>query len=116
MASNTLLTVADGVGGWAMQGVDSGLFSKQLVASIKKIHDKDPWKSLKSVLAESVIMNENQGSSTVIIVKFNDDNPTIIQTCNLGDSGCLVMRRGENGKFYTVHRSAEQQIEFNYPY
>ena len=35
LASNNLLVVADGVGGWADEGVDSGLFSKKLVADIK---------------------------------------------------------------------------------
>lgn len=29
-----LLVVADGVGGWASEGVDPGLFSKQLVKDI----------------------------------------------------------------------------------
>ena len=42
LASNNLLVVADGVGGWAMQGVDSGLFSKKLVADIKIHFDSDP--------------------------------------------------------------------------
>jgi serine/threonine protein phosphatase PrpC len=35
VASSNLLVVADGVGGWANRGIDSGLFSKQLVADIK---------------------------------------------------------------------------------
>ena len=33
-ASQTLIAVADGVGGWANKGVDSGLFSKQLTKDI----------------------------------------------------------------------------------
>merc|ERR1711957_613521 len=33
-ASKTLLVVADGVGGWADQGVDPGLFSKRLCKDI----------------------------------------------------------------------------------
>ena len=39
VASHNLLVVADGVGGWAAQGIDSGLFSKQLVADIKAWFD-----------------------------------------------------------------------------
>ena len=35
VASHNLLVVADGVGGWADQGVDAGLFSKQLCKDIK---------------------------------------------------------------------------------
>ena len=34
VASENLLVVADGVGGWAKQGVDPGLFSKSLVSNI----------------------------------------------------------------------------------
>ena len=33
-ASEKLIAVADGVGGWARQGVDPGLFSKQLAKDI----------------------------------------------------------------------------------
>jgi len=39
VASHNLLVVADGVGGWASEGIDSGLFSKQLVSDIKMIFD-----------------------------------------------------------------------------
>ena len=42
LASNNILVVADGVGGWARHGIDSGLFSKQLVTNIKLNFDKDP--------------------------------------------------------------------------
>ena len=42
VASNNLLVVADGVGGWADQGVDPGLFSKSLVHDIKVKFDDDP--------------------------------------------------------------------------
>ena len=33
-----MIAVADGVGGWAEQGVDSGLFSKQLCRDILTIY------------------------------------------------------------------------------
>jgi len=36
-----LLAVADGVGGWERHGIDSGLFSKQLVLNIKNIFDQN---------------------------------------------------------------------------
>jgi hypothetical protein len=34
VASEKLIAVADGVGGWAAEGVDPGLFSKQLCKDI----------------------------------------------------------------------------------
>ena len=42
VAQSDLLVVADGVGGWADQGVDAGLFSKQLCKDIKSLFDIDP--------------------------------------------------------------------------
>jgi protein phosphatase PTC7 len=38
------LVVADGVGGWADQGVDPGLYSKKLVKIIEELVNKDSIK------------------------------------------------------------------------
>jgi len=35
--STDLLVVADGVGGWADEGVDAGLYSRRLVSDIEKL-------------------------------------------------------------------------------
>jgi len=35
--SDDLLVVADGVGGWADEGVDAGLYSRRLVSDIEKL-------------------------------------------------------------------------------
>ena len=34
LATNDLLIVADGVGGWAKEGIDAGEFSKKLVSNM----------------------------------------------------------------------------------
>lgn len=39
LAQNNLLVVADGVGSWAKKGIDSGLFSKQMVTDIKLLYN-----------------------------------------------------------------------------
>jgi len=36
-ASNSLLSVADGVGGWNKKGVDPGIFSKKLMKNITRL-------------------------------------------------------------------------------
>lgn len=36
--TDTLISVADGVGGWADRGVDPGLFSKQLCKDIQSLY------------------------------------------------------------------------------
>lgn len=41
LASDSLLVVADGVGGWADHGVDPGVYSKQLVSDFKSLYDTD---------------------------------------------------------------------------
>ena len=51
VTSKDLLVVADGVGGWARQGVDPGLFSKSLVKNIYNFYEKQPEKGLKDILA-----------------------------------------------------------------
>lgn len=50
------------------------------------------------------------GSSTACIVVL-DRRSHRLHTCNLGDSGFLVVREGE-----VVHRSDEQQHYFNTPF
>ena len=50
MAQSDLLVVADGVGGWANQGIDPGKFSKQLCKIIKEKFDEDPNEELKNLL------------------------------------------------------------------
>ena len=56
MASDKLIAVADGVGGWASEGIDSGLFSKQLCKDIHKIFHSEKL-TLKQVLVKAVAMN-----------------------------------------------------------
>ncbi|CAB1318414.1 unnamed protein product [Coregonus sp. 'balchen'] len=75
--------VADGVGGWRDYGVDPSQFSATLMRT---------W------------------SSTACIVVL-DRQSHQLHTCNLGDSGFLVVRGGE-----VVHRSDEQQHYFNTPF
>lgn len=45
----TLITVADGVGGWADQGVNPGLFSKMLTRLIRDLHIDYPELSTRDL-------------------------------------------------------------------
>ena len=47
-ATDTMITVADGVGGWERHGVNPGLFSKHLTRTIKNLHLEDPKKAHES--------------------------------------------------------------------
>jgi serine/threonine protein phosphatase PrpC len=48
-----LLIVADGVGGWAEHGVDSGRYSKSLVTIIKQKFDYNNARELRKLLVEA---------------------------------------------------------------
>lgn len=106
-----VIGVADGVGGWAEYGIDSGEYSRGLmsnaVSSIKEESSGgfiDPAKILEK--AHSV--TRFTGSCTACIIALTDQG---IHAINLGDSGFLVIRDGS-----TVFRSHSQQYEFNFPY
>ena len=100
-ASKTLIAVADGVGGWARRGVDPGLFSKQLTKDIQALYDKHGSKmTLKEILVDAVKMNTNQGSSTAVLASLEE--PNIMKTTNLGDSGYVI---------YSAARSEADQNE-----
>lgn len=55
------------------------------------------------------------GSTTAVIVSLDkqEENAAQLQTCNLGDSGYLIVRPSDN--FSTVFRSKEQTWAFNAP-
>jgi protein phosphatase PTC7 len=108
--------VADGVGSWALKGIDAGLYSKQLCRDIKSFFDDDTTMPLKDILVESAKINKNIGSSTCVLLKFHSKLENHIQTTNLGDSGYYLFRLDYNGELEQVFRSQEQQWAFNTPY
>ncbi|KAI4875219.1 hypothetical protein NFI96_010685 [Prochilodus magdalenae] len=109
--------VADGVGGWRDYGVDPSQFSATLMRTCERLVKEgrftptSPVGILTSAYYE-LLQNKVPllGSSTACIVVL-DRRSHRIHTCNLGDSGFLVVRGGE-----VVHRSDEQQHYFNTPF
>ena len=117
--SDRLIAMADGVGGWANQGVDPGLFSKQLTKDIIILFNEfETVKSLKEILIEAVKLNENTGSSTAVLACLHE--PNVMKTTNLGDSGYVIYTAigFEDDKVILskTFRSEEQQYRFNFPY
>ncbi|XP_062870316.1 protein phosphatase PTC7 homolog [Trichomycterus rosablanca] len=112
-----VLGVADGVGGWRDYGVDPSQFSETLMRTCEwlvkegRFTPSNPVGILTSAYYE-LLQNKVPllGSSTACIVVL-DRTKHQIHTCNLGDSGFLVVRGGE-----VVHRSDEQQHYFNTPF
>ena len=50
-SADGLLTVADGVGGWALRGIDSGLFSREVTKTV--LHG---WEQDKSLTAKELLL------------------------------------------------------------
>lgn len=104
--------VADGVGGWAEEGVDSGKYSRELMENTllfiqeQKDHGPiDPKKALK----QAFLKTEAEGSSTACIITLHEDCSLV--AVNVGDSG-FVHLRGKK----IIYRSPVQQHFFNCPY
>lgn len=88
--SDSMMAVADGVGGWARHGVDPGLFSKRLTTDIQSFYDHGNRRSLKDILINAVAVNKEVGTSTVTLVALDRDQPNLLSTTNYGDSGYVI--------------------------
>ncbi|CAI2377645.1 unnamed protein product [Moneuplotes crassus] len=109
-----LISVADGVGGWATSGVDPGLYSKQLIKFIGQEYEKNNEFTPKEILSAANNRTTHIGTSTCVIAILRPQCKAI-DTTVLGDSSYLLLRP-ENGTLKTLFRSKEQQKSFNFPY
>ncbi|CAB4265756.1 unnamed protein product [Prunus armeniaca] len=102
--------VADGVGGWADLGVNSGLYSRELMSNSVAAVQEEPKGSVDParVLEKAHSSTKAKGSSTACIIALTEQG---IHAINLGDSGFIVVRDG-----CTVFRSPVQQHDFNFTY
>lgn len=112
--TGTLVTgVADGVGGWSLEGIDAGLYARELMDNARHAsHTKDSRLNPKQLLTQAhQRMNvETKGSCTACIVVFDGDS---LRYANLGDSGLFGYRAGMTKPFV---RSQEQQHRWNCPF
>lgn len=113
IADNGLaIGVADGVGGWALSGIDAGVFAKQLMANVKDAvvqlapGPSAPVDALRIAHSKSTV----PGSSTACVVCL-DSSASVLYAANLGDSGFLVVRDGAS-----IFKSPVQTWSFNCPY
>uniref|UniRef100_A0A1B0BPX1 Protein phosphatase n=1 Tax=Glossina palpalis gambiensis TaxID=67801 RepID=A0A1B0BPX1_9MUSC len=111
------IRVADGVGGWRSYGIDPGEFSSFLMKTCERlVHcvNFNPQRPVNLLAYSYCELLEQKkpilGSSTACVLVLNRENSTVY-TANIGDSGFMVVRRGE-----IVHKSEEQQHYFNTPF
>ena len=102
-ANQKMILALDGVGGWISKGICSGLMTKWLSVSLKKLYDNGN-ENLKEILRDSVKECPHKGSTTVVMAKLERDS---INTLNLGDSGYAVIRKID-GEMKMIHRSESQ--------
>ena len=113
------LVVADGIGGWASEGINPGDYSRMLTEKIVELGTQDDNKSGGTPLVDIVhqanwmAASEHIGSATCTTLRLT--GPTEITTLNIGDSGYSIHRR-ENGEMKLLFESEPGQRGFNYPY
>lgn len=119
-----VIAIADGVGGWRKRGVDPAKFSRCIMDQVGKLVGDAAKLSGVLLKTEDLLAKafsglvqvyrdgkgEPFGSSTVCIVSLQK-RQGILEVCNLGDSGAIVIRDGA-----IIYRSVVQQTRFNAPY
>ncbi|KAF8380016.1 hypothetical protein HHK36_027485 [Tetracentron sinense] len=102
--------VADGVGGWARKGVDSGEYARELMNNSVMAVYSEPKGAVNPlmVLNKAYSNTKAEGSSTACIVTLTGQ---WLYAVNVGDSGFVVVREGK-----VIYRSPVQQRSFNCPY
>ena len=105
--------IADGVGGWSQQGVDSGEYSRELMENARKCAIDQELRQDPKLLMDKAhvdMSDKKLGSCTACIVVIEDNK---LRYANLGDSGLLGYRPRTRETFA---RSEEQQHSFNCPF
>lgn len=108
-----VLCVADGVGGWAGDGVDPALYSREFVAHIEEAvesaqdqEDLDP----RLLMKQAHTSTKSRGAATAIVAVL-DGERAVLQVANLGDSGLRVVRKGD-----VIFRTQPLQHFFDCPF
>ncbi|XP_068657043.1 probable protein phosphatase 2C 55 [Aristolochia californica] len=105
----SVIGVADGLGGFNKRGIDSGVYARNLMFHAAKATAEEPRGGAcpLRILKKAVSMTRAEGGSTACIVAIQGHK---ILAANVGDSGFLVIRNGE-----VAYRSPTQVRRFNSP-
>lgn len=109
VARNNWVGVADGVGQWALEGINSGLYAQELMENCRKLASEESSSAdPKQVLVMSAMEAKSAGSSTVLVASLIGQTLHVV---NLGDSGFIVIRGGS-----VIAKSSPMTHGFNFPY
>ncbi|XP_059446199.1 probable protein phosphatase 2C 71 isoform X2 [Corylus avellana] len=109
VACQNWLGVADGVGQWSLEGINAGLYARELMENCQKIVSDPksaPVTKPEELLIRSAAESQSPGSSTVLVAYFDGQ---VLQAANIGDSGFMVIRNGAVFK-----RSSATVHDFNF--
>ena len=118
MPELSAFAVADGVSGWAEDGVDPAIYPKEIMNGVEMgFSSLDVAEAgLPGVLDFAYSSNEEVGSCTVCVAKLEGESGSL-KVANLGDSGLKVLRQTvPGGGWQVIWQSGTQQHEFNMPY
>lgn len=113
--TQNVIAIADGVGGWADSGVDPAKFSRELCGNIDRLMEADMERVFsesrygedpKQLLCDAAADSRETGSCTCIVATLNREEAKL-HTCNLGDSGYLLLRKS-GLDLVSLFRSREQ--------
>lgn len=121
--SNSLLIIADGVGGWKELGIDSGVYSRTLCERISSGINNEKCITSKDAFKESIVKSIQKmssegilGSSTFCSVYINYLLGKAY-TVTMGDTLVMILRlNNSSNTFNLVFKTEEQQHSFNMPY
>ena len=111
-----ILAIADGVGGWTLQGVDPSKYAWELMRNVEKYSNYllEPDRTSKSILTKAAFDCKEIGSSTCSLILLNKSS-SILDAINIGDSGFYIYRKVEN-ELKLIDKSKEVLHGFNFPY
>ena len=114
LATPNFLCVLDGVGGWIEVLIDSGTMTKEFIKHVADVlKESDESTKVSDIMDKAQSRVKAKGSTTVTMAHLTQDSK--LKTCNLGDSGYLVLRP-EGEEIIKVFRSESQQHYFNCPF
>ena len=111
-----LLSIADGVGGWTLYGIDPSKYAWELMRAVEKFSFslEGPDRNSNNILTKAASICTETGSSTCSLTLLDKINP-VLDTINIGDSGFYIYRRAEN-RLELVDKSKEVLHGFNFPF
>nr|CAB3499813.1 unnamed protein product [Digitaria exilis] len=113
IAGNGWFGVADGVGQWSFQGINAGLYARELMDGCKKFITENQEASAlrpEQILSKAADEARSPGSSTVLVAHFDGQ---VLQASNIGDSGFLEIAEHLAAKAQEVGRSGAGRSPFS---